>query len=83
MALHLSADREHRVPQLASTSGQRAARAAYGRYVPKVANRPSFARAICGDVNGDGTVSVTDGVNVLRAAAGLPANLQCGTAPST
>lgn len=27
---------------------------------------------LCGDATGDGTVSVTDGVNVLRAAAGLP-----------
>lgn len=27
---------------------------------------------VCGDADGDGQVSVTDGVNVLRAAAGLP-----------
>ena len=32
--------------------------------------------AVC-DVDGSGTMSVTDGVNVLRAAAGLSANLTC------
>jgi 6-phosphogluconolactonase (cycloisomerase 2 family) len=38
----------------------------------------SAARAqTCGDVNGDGAVTVSDGVNVLRAAAGLDAT--CGT----
>ncbi len=29
---------------------------------------------VCGDADGDGQVSVTDGVNVLRAAAGLSGN---------
>jgi hypothetical protein len=27
---------------------------------------------VCGDANGDGQVSVSDGVQALRAAAGLP-----------
>jgi len=43
---------------------------------------PVFAFAICGDVNGDGRITVTDGVNVLRGAAGLPATLQCEPGPS-
>jgi hypothetical protein len=34
------------------------------------------AYAVCGDANGDGNVSVTDGVQVLRAAADLSSN--CG-----
>lgn len=37
---------------------------------------------VCGDVNGDGRVTVTDGVNVLRAAAGLPATLNCNPVPN-
>ena len=37
------------------------------------------ARAqICGDADGDGTVTVADGVNVLRAAAALPSTCQTG-----
>lgn len=36
----------------------------------------------CGDVNNDGQVSVTDGVNVLRAAAGLSPSLECALAPA-
>lgn len=32
----------------------------------------STALAVCGDANGDGRVSVSDGVQALRAAAGLP-----------
>jgi hypothetical protein len=32
---------------------------------------------VCGDADGNGRVTVTDGVNVLRAAAGLPATLRC------
>jgi hypothetical protein len=29
------------------------------------------------DVDGNGTVSVADGVNILRLAAGLPVELRC------
>jgi hypothetical protein len=33
---------------------------------------PSANAQVCGDANGDGRVSVSDGVQALRAAAGLP-----------
>ena len=39
------------------------------------------ALAACGDVNNDGQITVTDGVNVLRAAADLPADLRCSDSP--
>lgn len=38
----------------------------------------SCSYEVC-DVDGDGAIGVTDGVNVLRAAADLPAGLRCGT----
>lgn len=43
---------------------------------------PLAGAQVCGDVNGDGAVTVTDGVLVLRSAAGLPANVQCAPAPN-
>lgn len=33
--------------------------------------------ATCGDADGSGAVTVTDGVQTLRAAAALPADLRC------
>jgi hypothetical protein len=33
---------------------------------------PIAAAEICGDADGSGAVNLTDGVQVLRAAAGLP-----------
>lgn len=38
---------------------------------------PVTALAVCGDANGDGNVTVSDGVQTLRAAAGLSS--QCAT----
>ena len=35
---------------------------------------PSALAQLCGDADGNGTVTVTDGVNVLRAAADLPSS---------
>jgi hypothetical protein len=40
----------------------------------------SAAQAVCGDATGDNTVTVTDGVQVLRAAAGL--STACSTTPA-
>lgn len=37
----------------------------------------SGAFGMCGDMDGSGTITVTDGVNVLRAAAGLPSEAHC------
>jgi len=37
---------------------------------------------ICGDVNGDGMVTDTDGVLVLQEAAQLPAELSCAPVSS-
>lgn len=41
------------------------------------------AFSMCGDMDGSGSITVTDGVNVLRAAAGLPSQANCdgGTVP--
>lgn len=39
-----------------------------------IACPPSTFAETCGDVDGNGTISVTDGVQVLRAAAGLSGN---------
>lgn len=41
------------------------------------AGAPVGARAECGDADGDGSVTVTDGVQALRAAAGLSST--CGS----
>lgn len=42
-------------------------------FAPFAAAAASTAQAqVCGDADGNGQVSVTDGVNVLRAVAGLP-----------
>ena len=38
---------------------------------------PARAAEVCGDADGNGSVTVSDGVNVLRAAAGLSVNLAC------
>lgn len=38
---------------------------------PAPTSTPGGGARICGDADGNGTVTVTDGVNVLRAAAGL------------
>ncbi len=38
---------------------------------PAILGIASSAAAVCGDANGDGRVSVSDGVQALRAAAGL------------
>jgi len=38
---------------------------------------PASSVGECGDVDGSGDVTVTDGVRVLRAAAGLDVDLTC------
>ena len=37
----------------------------------------SASAQICGDADNSGSVTVTDGVNILRAAAGVAVDLTC------
>ena len=65
--------------RLTTTSGAYTSSETYTAYVTNDAHGcPALGEPACGDADGSGSISVSDGVNVLRAAAGIAG--ACATA---
>lgn len=67
--------------KLTTTSSSYQASRSYTAYVSNDAHGcPDLGNPVCGDADGSGAVSVSDGVNVLRAAAGIADACETGAA---